>query len=270
MTLTWVICGAGRRVGKTHLAHKLCAALPKAVYAKHGCSRRKTGKPPNFFRTEAELTGFLDACRGEYRHVVVESNALARKGRGDIIVFIDGIPGRTDFRADLPLLRARAHLHVSPGASIRDWKKRLRSKLNRAALCDAVCDLLVDHKRFLSQAGPTVRTKVWFVVDGMHAFGSGLARLLESVDACGTLREAARVNRMSYRHAWDLIKNAEKHLGRALILPQAGGIGGGRTSLSLDGRNLLEAFRQLNRDVAAFAEKRCAALMNKRTGGSRS
>jgi molybdate transport system regulatory protein len=258
MTLTWVICGAGRRVGKTHLAQQLCAILPKSVYAKHGCSRRKAGKPPNFFRSETELAAFLDGCHGKYGHVVVESNGLARQGQGDIIIFVDGIPGQTDYRADAALLRSRAHIRVGPGASIRDWRRVLRRKLTRPALAGAVCDLLVDQQRFLSRTGPRVRTKVWLVADGMHAFGSGVARLLEAVDQCGTLREAARAARMSYRHAWDLIRNAEKHLGNPLIIPHAGGRGGGRTSLSPYGKHMLDMFQQLNRDVAAFAERRAA------------
>lgn len=261
MTLTWVICGAGRRVGKTHLAQQLCALLPDAAYAKQGHGPRRAGKPPNFFHTQAALERFIKSCRGRRQHVVVESNALARKGAGDIIIFIDGIPGRTNFRADVPLLRARAHLHVGPAAAIRDWRRVLRQKLRQPRLCGAVCDLLVDHQRFLSRAGPVVRTKVWLALEGMHAFGSGLARLLEAINQCGTLRAAARLNRMSYRHAWDLIRHAQKHLGRPLIVPQAGGVGGGRSTLSPEGRHLLAAFRQLEREVATFARQRAAELL---------
>ena len=80
MTLTWVICGAGRRVGKTHLAQKLCQALPDTIYAKQGCSTKKPTKPENFFRTDAELTAFVDSARQTCTHIVVESNELARQG----------------------------------------------------------------------------------------------------------------------------------------------------------------------------------------------
>lgn len=259
LTLTWVICGAGRRVGKTHLAQRLCDILPDAVYAKQGCSQPKPDKPPNFFRNNKTLTSFVDAAQPRYKHVVLESNEWARKGRGDIILFVDGIPGRTDYRPDVALLRSRAHVHVGPSGSIRDWKRVLRRKLTSGALCEAACDVLTEHKRFLCRTGPVVRTKVWFVVDGMHAFGSGLARLLEQVDRHGTLRQAARATRMSYRHAWNSVRNAEKHLGKRLIEPHAGGVGGGRTTLSPDGCYLLETFKRLNEEVATFANERFAA-----------
>jgi len=258
MTLTWTVCGAGSGVGKTHLARKLCEVLPNSVYAKSGCGRRKPDKPANFFANEAELAAFIDASRDTYEHIVAESNARARKGLDDVIIYIDGIPGRTHYRADVDVLRCKAHLHISPEASIRDWKNLLRGRLTPGALCEEVCDVLVEHKRYLSRSGPTVRTKVWFAVDGMHAFGSGLAALLADVDRCGTLQQAARDNGMSYRHAWGLVKNAEKHLGKPLILSHTGGVGGGRTYLSKYGRRLLDTYNRLNEEVSAFANERFA------------
>ena len=109
------------------------------------------------------------------------------------------------------------------------------------------------------ESGLAVRTKVWLETDGMHAFGTGLARLLEGVARTGTLREAARAAHISYRHAWDMIKTAEKHLGKELILPRPGGIGGGQSALSAKGRHLLEVFRRVNREVADFADAQLAA-----------
>lgn len=157
MTLTWVICGAGRRVGKTHLAQKLCEVLPSAVYAKQGCGTRKSGKPANLFRTQVELAGFLEASRAAHEHVVVESNELARSGQGDVIIFVEGIPGRTDYRADADLLRSNSHLHTSPTASIHDWQQVLRRKRLPAALCEAVCRVLAEHPRCQGGLDPAVR-----------------------------------------------------------------------------------------------------------------
>ena len=62
-----------------------------------------------------------------------------------------------------------------------------------------------------------------------------------------------------------MIKRDEKHLGKELILPQTGGIGGGRSALAADGQHLLEVFRRLNREVAAFADARFAACQQEET-----
>jgi len=260
MTTTWVICGAGRGVGKTRLALKLCEILPDSIYAKCGGGRPSVDKPPNFFRTQRELASFLKKCGPHHEHVVVESNGVARKSEGDIIIYVDGIAGRTNTRSDANELRAKAHLRISPGASSRQWQNFLSGKLADRALCRAVCRALTDQKAYLRNPGATVRSKVWFVAGDKHVFGIGLGRLLDNVDRFGSLRAAAQAAGMSYRYAWGSIKTAEKHLGKKLIEPQVGGVGGGRSSLAAEGRRLLDVFKQLNKEVADFADERFAAL----------
>ena len=264
MAMTWVICGAGRGCGKTHLSRRLCEVLPDSVYAKQGCGKPRPGKPPNFFKTEKELALFIKGCRDSYRHIVVESNTWARKGKGDVIVFADGIPrGGTGVRDDVGILREKSHVQISPSVPVGDYGKALRSKVADPSLLKSVCEVFSEQRRFISRSGLAVRTKVWFVADDEHVFGSGLARLLENLDSSGTLRAAARATHMSYRFAWGLIKNAEEHLGRPLTLTQAGGEGGGRTHLSVEGKRILDRFRRLGEEVSDFADKRFAALRRK-------
>ncbi len=257
--MLWVICGAGRGVGKTHLAQQLCEVLPNSIYAKCGHGQRQPEKPANFFTTEEDLTAFIGQCTGTYDHIVVESNRWARRGEGDIVILVDGTRRQADVRSDVDLLRSQAHLRVGASALVRQWRRVLRRKLPDRSLREAVCEVLAEQKRYLGDSELSARTKVWLEVDGMYAFGSGMAQLLEGVARTGTLREAARAAHISYRHAWDMIKRAEKHLGKELILRQTGGIGGGRSALAAGGRNLLEVFRRLNREVAAFADARFAA-----------
>jgi len=107
-----------------------------------------------------------------------------------------------------------------------------------------------------------VRSKVWFVRDGEHAFGPGLARLLQGVERHGSLRAAARAERMSYRHAWAELRHAERALGTPLILRRAGGVGGGGSTLSDDGRRMLELFDRVSKETAEHADA-CFACMVK-------
>lgn len=251
--MTWVICGAGRGVGKTYLATQLCAVLPDSVYAKQGCGERRPDGPSNFFRTAEELEAFLERCRPAHQHIVLESNEWARAGKGDLIIFIDGDPDETDVRADVEALRARAHLEISAAAPIRAWKRRLRGTLADGTLREAVCDCLMKHKRHRFPGRPEVRVKIWFAQGGMHIFGDGLARLLEQVEQRGTLRDAAKAAHMSYRHAWGLIKNAEKHHDKPLVIPQPGGVGGGQSTLSEHGRYLLNTYKQISARIQAVA-----------------
>ncbi|MHC4636490.1 MAG: winged helix-turn-helix domain-containing protein [Planctomycetota bacterium] len=268
MSLIWIICGAGRGVGKTTLALQLCKVLPDSVYAKCGRSSVKTGKPGNFFSNLAELETFIEASKGSYKHIIIESNTLAGLGQGDIIIFIDGIAGKTNFRKDIEQLRTTAHLKICRYAALAEWEKVLATKVSSKTIVNAVCNLLIAQKCHLFGSKPTVRSKVWFETAGSHVFGRGLAILLENVHRSGTLRDAAKDADMSYRYAWNLIHTAEEHFGKTLIDRHAGGRHGGGSALSADGLYMLEVFNQLSKEVDAFADGRFAELYNKeRIGG---
>ena len=255
MSVTWVICGAGRGVGKTTLAMKLCDVLPNSTYAKCGHGARQAAKPGNFFSSAAGLKQFVEAAQAAAGHVIVESNAWARTGRGDLIVFLDGIRGKTRFRKDADALRRAAHLRVTADASRTDWRRALKNSPCPRALGRAVCDVLAEQQRHLFGLRLRVRTKLWIEAGGLRVFGNGLARLLENIDATRTLQGAADAAGMSYRHAWDLICSAERHWGKALVHRHPGGARGGVSTLSEEGRRMLALFRTLDREVAACADK---------------
>ena len=260
MSLIWVISGAGRSVGKTTLALQLCELLPDSVYAKCGRSIAKSDKPGSFFTNLSELESFIKASANSSRNTIVESNALAALGRGDIIIFIDGVTGKTHFRDDTKQLQAAADIKICRNAALSDWKKALSPKVSSKTNRDSICDLLLAQKRYLFGSKPSVRSKVWFEAGGAHIFGSGLARLLENVSRCGTLQHAAKASNMSYRYAWNLIRMAENHFGKTLIIRHAGGQHGGSSILSPNGFHVLKVFKQLNDQVAVFADKKFAEL----------
>ena len=110
---------------------------------------------------------------------------------------------------------------------------------------------------------PKIRTKVWLEVDDMHIFGSGLAGLLDNIDHLGTLTAAAHQSNMSYRHAWNLVRRAEDHLGRQLVHRRPGGPGGGHSALSPAARHLLKSFRKIRNDIAGYANERFATLFSR-------
>ncbi len=260
MSLIWIICGVGRGIGKTTVALQLCEVLPDSVYAKCGRSKAKSDKPGNFFSNLAELESFIEVTGNSSKHIIVESNSLAALGRGDIIIFIDGVEGKTHFRNDTEQLRAAADIKICRNATLSDWKKGLCAKAGSKAICEAVCDLLLAQKRYLFGSKPIVRSKVWFEVAGAHIFGSGLAGLLENVNRSGTLQDAAKASNMSYRYAWNLIRMAEHHFGKVLINRHAGGQCGGSSKLSSDGLHMLDVFKQLNEQVAVFTDEKFAEL----------
>lgn len=260
MSMIWVICGAGRSVGKTTVALGLCEVLPDSIYAKCGHGTVKLEKKGNFFNNIKQLKSFIKAAVGSHKHIIVESNALAKSNNSDILIFIDGTKGITNFRKDTEELRAAANIKIFPDANLTDWKKVISSKIISKRICDEICELLLGQKRFLFSPKPVVRSKVWFESSGAHIFGSGLAGLLENVNRSGTLQKAAKASNMSYRYAWNLINMAERHFGKMLINRHAGGKSGGSSILSSEGLRMLDVFRKLNDEVAAFTDEKFAEL----------
>jgi molybdate transport system regulatory protein len=97
--------------------------------------------------------------------------------------------------------------------------------------------------------GLTVRSKIWFEVDGEFAIGEGGALLLKAVDDLGSLARAARHVGWSYRHAWGYVQHAEEVLD-VRLLQTRGGKGMARgTALTPASRNLLAIFEQRRRSV---------------------
>src|SRR5271165_4238093 len=79
--------------------------------------------------------------------------------------------------------------------------------------------------------------------DEDRAIGPGKIRLLELIDKHGSISEAGRQMRMSYRRAWVLVDNLN-HLFRApVVASQTGGHHGGGASLTEFGHAVVEHYR---------------------------
>ncbi|MBU4261484.1 MAG: TOBE domain-containing protein [Proteobacteria bacterium] len=76
--------------------------------------------------------------------------------------------------------------------------------------------------------------------------------LLEKIDACGSISQAAKAAGMSYKSAWEQLDALNNLSPRALVVRQVGGCGGGGTILTDEGRLLLQRVRMLRRELQAF------------------
>jgi tungstate transport system substrate-binding protein len=76
-----------------------------------------------------------------------------------------------------------------------------------------------------------------------------LCRLLADVASLGSLNQAAVKQRMSYRHAWGLVRDAEHALSLRLLIRRAGGRNGGGATLTDDAKRLLAQYRRFTAEV---------------------
>jgi hypothetical protein len=150
MAMYWVICGSARGVGKTHLSARLVSVLPRAFYAKLGHCPPKPNGRPNYFCSEEALVAFLDAHASIADHFVIESNAWAREGRGNVTIFLQGQNATSPPRDDLIELRRRAHIRLGDDESAEEWERVLVRHLPSRAECQAVLELLVEQTNHLA------------------------------------------------------------------------------------------------------------------------
>lgn len=87
--------------------------------------------------------------------------------------------------------------------------------------------------------------KLWFEIGDNYVFGEGTHMLLQQIREKKSISAAAKTTKMSYRHAWDLIKEVEKHLGEPIIKTKKGGKHGGRSELTSAGLSLLTSYKKL-------------------------
>lgn len=87
------------------------------------------------------------------------------------------------------------------------------------------------------------------------AFGPGIAELLERVEEKQSLRQATLDMNMAYSKAWSIIKSSEQTLGFPLLQSTTGGRGGGGAKLTEQGRRFLQAYREFESIVHAYADE---------------
>jgi len=265
--LVWVVTGAKRKVGKTHLAKRLCAVLSNSIYAKLGHGHAKDGKSTNYFTNPNDLLMFIEEAAPKYAHAVVEATMRDYGGVKSIRIFIDSPCDPALRRSDADELRELADIRLEIGASSSEWQRELERRPLSAEVVSAVLSVLSEHFRWLEHGDVAVHSKVWLVnQDREHVFGPGIADLLTEIEHLGSLKAAALKTGISYRHAWGSIRCAEKHFNIKLISATPGGAGGGKSVITDDARRVLKRFRLLSERVSDYANSLFARIFTSEDG----
>ena len=97
-----------------------------------------------------------------------------------------------------------------------------------------------------------LRSSYWIVdEDGNIIIGKGRAEILENIERTGSINQAAKVMRVSYKGVWSKIKATEKDLNQDIVHAerQKG------TRLTRHGKNLLEQYKRLEQECMASDDK---------------
>jgi len=96
--------------------------------------------------------------------------------------------------------------------------------------------------------------KVWLDNHG-KAFGDGPYELLIRVEKMRSLHQAANQMGMSYSKAWRLIQTLEERLGFALLERKVGGLSGGGSRVTPQGKELMNHYEGFRKDAEKGLEK---------------
>jgi len=102
-------------------------------------------------------------------------------------------------------------------------------------------------------AGPRVRFRVDF--GKQCSVGVGKIELLEGIARTGSLSQAAREMRMSYRRAWLLLDDLNHSFDSAVARTSTGGSGGGGAVLTPFGEQLVQGYRKLEASLEPLAHR---------------
>ena len=113
------------------------------------------------------------------------------------------------------------------------------------------------------------KLRVWIVFGKRLKLGDGRARLLEAIDARGSLQGAAAEFDMSYRNAWGYLRELETAAGFKFVERAPGGTARRGMRLTPAAREFLTCYRAFQRALEAAALRDFARSFRTKTFKSR-
>jgi molybdate transport system regulatory protein len=105
---------------------------------------------------------------------------------------------------------------------------------------------------------PLIRFRIDF--GRAAAIGPGKIALLEQIQGTGSLSQAARDLKMSYRRAWLLLDSLNNSFDDRVVSSSIGGRHGGGAELTPFGRSLILAYRRFEMRIQREAERHFKSL----------
>jgi molybdate transport system regulatory protein len=102
--------------------------------------------------------------------------------------------------------------------------------------------------------------KVWVENSEGKVIGPGRIELLERVQKCGSIRQAALQMSMSYRQAWQLIDHMNTQLQTPVVISHRGGKGGGHAEITVEGQKVIDQYNLINQKFRQFLIETGATL----------
>lgn len=90
-------------------------------------------------------------------------------------------------------------------------------------------------------------------IGSLGAIGPGKVRLLEQIDAHGSITAAGKAMGLSYRRAWLMVDEMNKLFASPLVDAKKGGSGGGKTRITETGHKVIALYRTMQQKTTSAA-----------------
>jgi molybdate transport repressor ModE-like protein len=97
---------------------------------------------------------------------------------------------------------------------------------------------------------------VWLEEDGRYILGEREASIMEGLKKFGSFMATAKSLGITYAHAWIIVDELSKRVGKPVVRARRGGNTGGGTMLTEEGDRLLEDYKALEEKVSNFLGSR--------------
>jgi molybdate transport system regulatory protein len=99
-------------------------------------------------------------------------------------------------------------------------------------------------------------------LDAQNLLSDKRIALLEKVGEFGSITQAAKAVKLSYKGAWDAVDAMNSMFGEPLVVTMTGGKGGGGTQLTATGIRIVDTYRALLREHQRFMQAASAGIEN--------
>lgn len=106
----------------------------------------------------------------------------------------------------------------------------------------------------------TIRVRVWIDEDSGPFLGIGRVILLEKIKETGSITNAAKEIKMSYRQAWQLVEDMNKRSNTLLVEKILGGKKGSGAMLTTEGERIINEFYKLEKEIKKHIELKSKKL----------
>jgi molybdate transport system regulatory protein len=115
-------------------------------------------------------------------------------------------------------------------------------------------------RHIIDPATIQVNGSLWIESKGHRFFGPGPVELLGYIEQTGSINQAAKKMKMSYKKAWEIVNNLNTLSRRPLVITATGGERGGGSSISDEARELIAWHIGLRQRFSKFLDEETSRL----------